>query len=48
VSPYIRIVPAMDQGYPTQSEEWEPTDEELGWDGDVPIDIYGNTEEEPE
>lgn len=30
--------------------EEEPTDEELGWaDGDdVPINIYGETEEEPE
>lgn len=25
----------------------EPSDEELGW-GEVPVDIYGNTEEEPE
>ena len=48
MSPYIRIVPRMDQGYPTQSEEWEPTDEELGWadDDSVPINIYGETEEE--
>lgn len=29
-------------------EEWEPTDEELGWadDDSVPINIYGETEEE--
>jgi hypothetical protein len=28
----------------------EPTDEELGWadDDSVPINIYGETEEEPE
>jgi hypothetical protein len=31
-------------------EEPEPTDEELGWadDDSVPINIYGETEEEPE
>jgi hypothetical protein len=28
--------------------EHEPDDAELGWEDDVPVDIYGNTEEEPE
>jgi hypothetical protein len=40
VSPFIRVV--------TYFEEWEPTDEELGWadDDSVPINIFGETEEE--
>lgn len=29
-------------------EEWEPTDEELGWNDDIPVNIYGETEEETE
>lgn len=32
------------------TDELEPTDEELGWwdDDSVPINIYGETEEEPD
>lgn len=42
-TPTVRL-PLPD--YPWESE---PDDAELGWeDRDVPIDIYGNTEEEPE
>ena len=42
MTPLIRL--------PSPEFEQEPTDEELGWwdDDSVPVNIYGETEEEPE
>lgn len=43
MSPFVRI-PLPDYAW-----EHEPDDIELGWEPDsVPINIYGETEEEPE
>jgi hypothetical protein len=48
VSPFVKRL-----GWDNNSKplfDPEPTDEELGWadDDSVPINIYGETEEEPE